>query len=207
MANSPRVRNRTNLPPGGAWVYYDPDLDQMFEHYGMLDDFPSVVNRARKTNGLDELKNMAELIELYICENSPSGTCGGFKPNAPNRILTISSVANFTRTMVQLLRTKLAGEDIYNPDPSAAAQVCVNCPLNKRHMCSSCTGLESLARRLLRARQTTPFDRSLGACEACGCMLRVKVHFSPEVLRRAISSSDEALYPKDTCWIWKTQAN
>lgn len=207
MATPLRVKNRITFPPGGVWTYYDPDLEQIVEHYGMLDDFADVVNSLRETNGLEALPDMQDRVEKYICENSPPGFCNGPVEARPmSRTLTVSKIATFTRTLVQILRSKLANEEIYNPDPNKAAEICAACPLNKKHLCSSCTGLEVLARRLLRATQTTPLDRNLGACEACGCMLRVKVHFNPKVLRDATSKTDEKRYPKDYCWIWKDQS-
>jgi len=201
MPKALRVTNRATLPPGGAWTYYDPDLDQTFEHHGMLDDFPAVVNRLRVTNGLPPLEDMKDRVEAYICENAPPGTCGGYTPaSAPSPALTVSKVANFTRALVQTARSRARGQEVYNPDPNSAAKICSECPLCDRRMCTSCTGLEGLARRLLRTRQTTPYDSLLGSCRICGCLNRVLVHLSPEVIRASKSPKELAKYP-DHCWI------
>lgn len=186
------------------WQYFDPDLGTFVEHLGLVEDFPREVNRLREVNSLEPLPetHLFHLIMTYICDTAPPGTCVGQEPTRNRPVLTITKVANFTRTLVAITRAKVDGEDIYNKDPDAAAKVCMTCPLNRRELCATCTGLESVARKLLRANQTTSYDRVLGACEACGCMLRVKVHFSPEVLRRTISKKDRKKYP-DHCWIFK----
>lgn len=199
------IKNKRVMPPGGVWVYWDPDLEQNFEHYGLLEDFPQVVNKTRISNGLapHDDAHMLHLIVEHICTAFPDFCEGNNGTKKTYRPLTSNNIANFTRTLVAVLKAKASGRDVYNPDPTAAAKVCAECPLNQKRLCTTCTGLEVVARRLLHTNQTTPLDRILGACSACGCMLRVKVHFSPEILREATKTQDRDLYPSDyPCWIW-----
>lgn len=190
------------MPPGGVWVYWDPDLAQTFEHYGLLEDFPHVVNAAREVNGHDPIdeEELLAKIEDAICDQFPDICSGGKTKVKKYRPLTSSNLANFTRTLMATARQKADGGEVYNPDPTAAASVCASCPMNQKHLCSTCTGLEAVARRLLHAQQTTPLDRALGACSICGCMLRVLVHLHPDVIRRSKAQQELDLYP-DHCWI------
>lgn len=203
-----RLTNASRLPPGGVWSYFDEDLGVLFEHAGMLEDLPRVVNARRieaKISPTAEAE-LSQRILQYICDHAPAGYCRGHtRKETVKRALTVSSITNFTRTLVALTLTKMRGRPIHNPNPNKAAEICEKCPLNRREFCSTCTGLELLARKVLRQSQTTPRDKVLGACEACGCMLRVKVHYNPEVLRDAVSKSDAPRYPKDTCWIWNEE--
>lgn len=209
MGKGLRVKYASATPPGGAWAYFDEALGRMFETYGMLDDLHVQVRSAYAVNGREPPEDLEDKVLEYVCARAPEGFCIGGDPDAsrPRRMLTISSIRNFTTTLTTLVSAAARGEKIYNDDPNAAAEVCVGCPLNKKQYCSSCTGLESVARLLLRQKQTTPYDSQLGACEACGCMLRVKVHYSPEVLRRAVLKADEPRYPKEHCWIWQEENN
>ena len=107
----PNIKTPTTLPRGGAWVYYDPDLGRVFEYYGMLDDFPVVVAEARKVNGLPVPANdvLEKQIEEYICRNAPAGTCRGDYVDSwetKKYTLTTAKIANFTRTLVQAVRTR-----------------------------------------------------------------------------------------------------
>ena len=62
------------------------------------------------------------------------------------------------------------------------------------------SGLEAFARTLLGARERrTSYDPSLGACAVCGCLQRVKVHLSMDVLSE-LRSTKELEYP-DNCWL------
>lgn len=201
-----KLRVPNSGPPGGVWAYQDPDLGMRIEHYGMIEDFPRLVNEARTRNG-KVLINHAELLQLIlaqVCANAPAGFCRGDGAPAGRSIFTVAGISNASRTLVAMLRARASGEELYNSDPNAAAKVCSTCPLNRREFCGTCTGLESIARSMLRATQTTSYDGVLGACEACGCMLRLKVHFSPTVLRRSVLARDRDKYHPD-CWIFKNE--
>lgn len=202
-----RLRYENSGPPGGVWSYFDPDLNQLVESYRMVDDLVLDVNRLRVTNGHPALpvEELTEKVYAYICDRAPPGFCRGVNPTKHRRALSVASISNFTRALAAIVWGQATGKEVYNPNPAKAAEVCSKCPLNRREYCSSCTGLESVARLLLRQNQTTPLDRTLGACEACGCMLRVKVHYHPDVLRSVVKKADEPLYPQDACWIYNPQ--
>jgi hypothetical protein len=199
-----RLKHKNVMPPGGVWQYRDPDLDQIIDFHGLLDDFPREVNKARIVSGHPRIPEheLYDLILAYVCDHAPQGFCIGHDPKNARVPLSISQITNFTRTLSTVITRSLKGEKLYAEDALANAAICVGCPKNRKEYCSSCTGLESVARALLRQTQTTPLDNVLGACEVCGCMLRVKVHYSPETIREATHPETLKKYP-DHCWIVK----
>jgi len=88
------------------------------------------------------------------------------------------------------------------------ASICAHCPKNVQLTKSSLVRFNDRIAGLFTNSRVTDFDDKLFDCEACGCPLAVKVHYSEEIIRANTEAT--AKFPKlimlpnkqkSKCWI------
>jgi hypothetical protein len=146
-----------------------------------------------RTNNRIVPDNLQALIEQYICERMPDGVCTGGSGTA--RKLDFFSVLGATELIIKRRIT----DDFYVSlqDAAQRASTCANCPLNLKHMCTTCNGLRHTFKKLVANRET-PYDSKLGVCEACGCGLSAKVHINKKYLPPMPKDTVDQV--PDYCW-------
>jgi hypothetical protein len=188
---------RNVVPPGGKYFFIVPETDKYFESFDMY-ALERTVRDHLIANKLTIPPNLQAVIEHYMCEQLPTDFCNRPAGNPEGKTwLSSSRIRDFSKVFFnRMFSHSLVSEE----QADARARVCMSCPMNLKNVCSTCNGLGGLVKRLLRVPRETSFDPALGACQLCGCLLRVKVHVPIEDL----NVSDINAYPED-CWL-KTEA-
>ena len=200
----PEFINHGTTPPCG-WIY-------SISHEGARYAFQSSMRsgllgklkawysaKALPWPGDDE---MVARIEAFICRRLPKGFCkGGYGTAA--KIFSAKGIRDATRGFAY---KALRHPDQYLVSMAEAerrAKVCASCKGNLHGICTSCAGNEfmDLFAMYERAGRTTPYDSVLDTCEACGCLIKTKVHISMELL----ALTKKHRYPKN-CWLSGTPA-
>lgn len=190
-----RLMSRNRLPPGGAWFYTVPETKAKFEDRMSFRALVQKVVDHYHANKLPVPDDLDIIIEQHICENTSSGVCTGGSGQA--RRLDFFSVLSATEVMIRRRLTSSQDFFVTQEEAVARAQICLSCPLNLKHMCTTCNGLRETFKRLV-VNRNTPYDSKLGVCEACGCGLSAKVHIRKKYLPPM--PDDTAGKVPEYCW-------
>lgn len=188
-----RLLSKTRLPPGGAWFYTVPETGAKFEDRMSFTDLIRKVETHYLANKLPVPDDLILKIEQHVCDHMPDGVCTGGSGQA--RRLDFFSVLNATELII---RRRISSDFFVSATEAAQrASTCMSCPLNLKHMCTTCNGLRQTFKKLV-ANRTTPYDANLGVCEACGCGLSAKVHISKNHLPPMPEDTIDRV--PDYCW-------
>lgn len=190
-----RLMSTSRVPPGGAWFYTIPETQAKFEDRMSLFGLIQKVSEHYRANNLPVPEDLRLKIEQFICENTPSGVCTGGSGNY--RKLDFFSILTATELLIKRRITKAEAFYVTKEEADHRASICANCPLNLRHMCTTCNGLRETFKKLVASR-TTSYDSKLGVCEACGCGLSAKVHISNKYLPPMPEDTKDKV--PDYCW-------
>lgn len=195
MSDDKRLISKTRLPPGGAWFYTVPETGAKFEDRMSFTDLVRKVEAHYRVNNRPVPENLSRSIEEFICDNMPDGVC----TSSSGKVRRLDFFSVLTATEL-LIRSRITGQGefyVSNSEASQRAQICSTCPLNLKHMCTTCNGLRDLFKKLVASR-TTAYDSKLGVCEACGCGLSAKVHISNKYLPPMPDDTVDRV--PDFCW-------
>lgn len=193
--NIKRLLSKNRVPPGGSWFYTVPETGAKLQDRMSLLGLVRSVEAHYRANNMPVPEDLQGNIEQFICENMPEGVCTG--DASKSRRLDFFSVLGATELIIK--RRILNTDDFYVTRNEAArrASICDTCPLNLKHMCTTCNGLRETFKKLV-ANRTTPYDSKLGVCEACGCGLSAKVHINKKHLPPM--PEDTIHKVPDYCW-------
>ena len=188
-----RLISKNRLPPGGAWFYTVPETGAKFEDRMSFTELIRKVEQHYLTNNREVPDDLELKIEEYICNHMPDGVCTGGSGQA--RRLDFFSVLQATELIIR--RRITSDFFVTSTEAYDRAKTCSTCPLNLKHMCTTCNGLRQTFKKLV-ANRTTPLDPNLGVCEACGCGLSAKVHIAKKHLPPM--PEDTIHKVPDYCW-------
>lgn len=192
--------------PAIGWIYEIEHEGETFKFQAAM--YAELVRQLRAWHLAKKVEwpgdaEMLARVEHYICMRSPKGFCKGGEGYVPARILSSKGIRDATRGF--------AYKAIRNPDllvpmdeAERRAKTCANCKMNLHGICTSCAGNEfmDIFAMYERAGRTTPYDSVLDTCDACSCLLKVKVHISIDLL----ALTPKYRYP-DNCWLSGTPAD
>ena len=146
---------------------------------------------------------MESRMEHFTCRFCPDGFCSGRVKQEHSKRFSVKGIRDAT--------SGFAYKAIRHPEllvPLAEAErrakICANCPSHSHGVCVSCAGSNfmDLVAMFKSAGRTTPYDSVLDICDVCSCMVRLKVHFSIDLLKQAEKHSWPA-----NCWLHGTEAH
>lgn len=190
---------RRTVPPGG-FVYKIPETGDEVTH----GDFAQLVTAVRTVytrNKLTPPNNLPDLIEHFICLHSPPSFCFGTYEPGDAQSHSTSRTKVVEASEFKNVRLKWPRERYLAPLPLAEqrAATCVKCAEHSPGFCTVCNGLAGFAEKIVGER-TTGYDKQLGLCSICDCIVKVKIHISVEALRLTPEKTSQAPYP-DNCWL------
>lgn len=112
----------------------------------------------------------------------------------------------------KILRDWLGADGVPVPieQAQARANVCLNCPKNDKGQWIWSTAASALIGMRLRLRTTMNIhlqgEDDLGVCDACGCVLRLKLHTPYRHIARHTTPEMISKYP-DACWLKQETKN
>jgi len=163
-----RFKIRRAVPPGGRFFYEVPETKLFLESLGPLDALVQLVQKHYEVNNIPVPENLRVLVEDFICRNVMDGFCegeeSGKSPKGIYRNLTFWQIVENTR--------KNLGHTAWIDQAEAErrADICLRCPHNLRHMCTSCNGLRQTVRGLTGGRSTR-MDDYIGVCGISGMVI------------------------------------
>jgi len=197
----PAIRNYENSPPAGGWAITFGIKGQTFKLTGAPGRIVSQIAGLQKKNGA--FKGMASIWKFCNqewCRRDPARCTIGVKTNSrgvmnkkqPSRLLTC---LGYMKSLV-LNGMKPVNQDVANE----RAKICSECPYNRNEeSCGACVYTAKVITKFLIGKRTTPYDAKLTQCGVCGCGLKAKVHYPPNL-------KDKFEYEED-CWIPKEIKN
>lgn len=195
-----RFKQPNVVPPGNEFFYVVEDTGAYFAHHQM----PILLQKVRAhlvANKLPIPDDLEADVEDYICRHVPEGFCKG-EPTGPRSVVvTPRSVREFTNVLFRSLGAVLRGQSPYvtMQEAERRAGICVNCPMNNRSVCSTCSGLRGWVRALVPGKKTE-LDNHLHVCEICTCLLSAKIHLRLDILKKNVTKAGEQQYPAH-CWL------
>jgi hypothetical protein len=175
--------NERTVPPGGAYFYTVPETGVVFREFS-LDRLMDKLASHYAENNLPKPGTLVVLVKDYMCRHFPVTFCIGDDDGKPRKkVVTLSIIRDETLKLAAGNPRVLPGE------AKRRAIICSNCPKNDKQMCTSCSGLQSWARKLA-GKSIEGLDAALGVCEIDATALSTKVHLQD------IPDGD---YPEN-CW-------
>jgi hypothetical protein len=182
-----RFRTHRACPPGG-YRYEVPETKVLIETPGGRDDLLLAIRKHYGENGLTPPPNLWERVQDFICRRVVNGFCIGSDDGLPRaRVITLQQARENTRKCA--FRSKTV-------DPGTAAargRICTGCARNNRAMCTSCTGLNAWAAKLVGNRRVPGVDDWVGLCSVDAVAIAAKIW---------VAGLELGEHPKD-CWLWK----
>lgn len=127
-----------------------------------------------------------------MCRENPEYRCiedGDRKP----RNINFQDVKRFLHVMAYHVQNGL--QHVSSEEAARRESICMRCPMRTQEsFCFGCKGLGEKARQVTQGKET-PNSQVLGSCHVCGCLLKAKVWFPLEVLKK-----DGLDYPA-YCWM------
>lgn len=176
-------------PPGGKLFYYVAETDTWFESRSSFKELEDRLKLHYAANKLALPDNLHQLIEDFICRNVREGFCSGDnegRPLSPYRNLSFWQIERGTRKLMQ------GAKVVEKPVAEKRMNTCLKCPMNLRHLCTTCNGLSSIVKALVGNR-SLPADSFVGVCGATGFLVAAQVWADKSI-------KTEGVLP-DFCWI------
>lgn len=151
MSTTIKVLDPSMVPPGGAFVYVQPETGSEFRFH-TLEGLVARVILHREANGLPHGNPAAE-VEAYVCQHQP-GVCG--QQTEAEKVTILDLVARFSVSMVQWMKD---GMRVVSPRQFRI----------RRELCEAC-----------RYWKGEGSQWWLGRCRKCGCS-GLKLHLASEV--------------------------
>jgi len=175
--------NERTVPPGGAYFYTVPETNAVFREYS-FDRLMDTLGSYYAGNNITKPGNLTALVKDYMCRHFPVTFCIGDDEGKPRKkVVTLSTIREETLKLAAGNPRVLPGE------ARRRAITCSNCPRNDKQMCTSCSGLQSWARKVVGG-GIEGLDDALGVCEIDATALSTKVH---------LQDIPEGDYPEN-CW-------
>lgn len=204
-----KLPNEIDNPPG-CFQYRVPETGVNIPAAGTLTlrQCCERVSEHYRANNMTPPQGLQARIADYCCRHAPVGTChGDDRPlPLPNSIQGsgVDQVLTGTKAIASWLLQGKEGEDV----AKARAEVCLLCSYNKDVSagCRSCkkgvlAKLKEIVTQTLQG-EASPWEQGLGACEVCGCSLRLKIRTKHDVIKKNMPDAQmRALPPR--CWIIK----
>lgn len=212
-----RLKNRHQCPPGGfqftqretgwnrqAWDFRSLCVELQKHRianpkFHLPTDLGEIMDEVDDANAQRVLAIRGADIYVVSTEGSPP------KLSAP-RPRAVGGGANSLLSGIELLKDMLEDDPVAPAVSNTRAAVCVACPQNgrgdwKRYFTvPAAQKIASMLEARTGMKLATPLDDKLGICEACSCPLKLKVHFSDEVVAK--NTSREVLdKTPDFCWM------
>lgn len=150
------IKNIRSAPPGGKWIWSDPD------HYVEAFTYDEAVDTIMSETGCSRSTAM-ELLGEYMCSHMPEGFCYGDAPD-DLRGATVPYYLNRASEYVEL------------PDATVdkiidRMTVCLQCPMHRRDFCIGCTRAHKHIYRMFDGRRAPlPGDLKSGVCACAGTL-------------------------------------
>jgi hypothetical protein len=206
------------------WASFNCIVDDLIVHRqnnpAMTAKFKKSVNRVEVENEVDAF--IAQVCEQmnwldYVIGNEGAPPPTLKAPN-PQELSQLSAVAAKAKQVWAGLRT--LGDWLDSGEPAVAQElsnsrgsVCVECPKNGKgdfttwFAAPAAAAIKRQVEKLEQRKLATTSDEKLGACEACLCPMRLKVHVPIEFIKSHTTDAtlDKLRQGKD-CWVVKELA-
>lgn len=202
------LKSKTTVPPDG-FRYMQPETGVTRDGQSLSGTITMVIEH-RKSNHLERQspEEVAEDVERQICQRVPPNFCND--PDCSvvreDRITKDYLVAG-TLALLEWIKASATGKTpfVEQTEANRRAAICARCFLNsgKTEKCSGCKAGERLreAMGVTIGERTTDRDGVLDACRVCGCLNRVTVWFSAEILRGNMTDAMREKYRQvPGCW-------
>ena len=144
----------------------------------------------------------SEMVIDAMCPELPRGLCSGNSTKV-TVFTSFPELKGWINAAKEVVKTGVTGGKLFvdSIEAERRAAICLECPLNKHGgLCLSCTGFNALSTMILSGRKTI-YDKKLGACSACKCLLKTKIHLSTEVIDSIDARNSVELGAYDErCW-------
>jgi hypothetical protein len=147
--------------------------------------------------------------DIYLIEDNAGASPP--KPMPPSSQQAYAAEASYQKPEMDSLLASWLGEGggtVSNEEAVNRAKVCLVCPMNRQGDWTRYFSLPmaNMLRQTLEMRNgmklQTPDDPKLGICEACSCVLTLKIHVEPSVIKRKMAKETfDGLH--ENCWIRK----
>lgn len=214
------MKSRQKFPPGG-WKFFSPHSKWSLPPNLSFDVAVQTIRSHRLGNPyLAQTHNLSTDSEIIsdeldsynamICQKMgwldyiQGGASEPPKSTAPQFSRGFLDVAAGLKPIVEWLSK--AEEAVSVELAEARANTCVACPLNSRGDWTRhfTVPLTNAIRQQLEIRRgwkmSTSQDESLGICDACGCVLKLKIHMGLDYVLKATDESTRQNLDKN-CWI------
>jgi hypothetical protein len=203
-----KLRQTSMVPPGGYW-YREPSTGVIRDGQSLVGTIKQTVEH-RLSNNLprQSFEEAREDIECQICQRIPPEFCTDPRCSvvAPERVTTRMLITG-SLALWKWISSKLSGREPFVDQAEAdrRAAICARCFLNvaKLQSCSNCAKGETLREAIgvTIGDRTTNRDGALGACGVCGCLNRITVWFSGEIISETMTDDLRAKYKTvPGCW-------
>lgn len=181
-----RLHERDTTPPGG-YRYKDADTGVFFRS-PFLADLIDVARKHRVQNNLHVPANFAEIVEDWLCQQLPPGTCSG-KGNS--FVVTLDDFRRGAESMMEIIKRRIKKATLQPNSPSPfvnsdeaerRAVACINCPYNSPFpACIGCKGLYNLIHFIVG--KSTRYDGKLRVCSICKCPNASAIHVTLDIIQ------------------------
>ena len=149
-----------------------------------------------------DFKVFSEMVIDAMCPELPRGLCSGDATKV--KVFTsFPELKGWINAAKEVVKTGIAGGELFVDKVEAERRgaICLECPSNKHGgLCLSCTGFNALSSMILAGRKTI-YDGKLGACNACKCLLKTKIHLSTEIIDKIDAKNGvETEAYDERCW-------
>lgn len=157
--------------------------------------------RHLQSNNLPVPIDLQAQMEDQLCQLLPPGWCAYDDPNRPRVDTRLSWVDVEVASKTFIDWAEQGRPLVDQPEAERRANICARCYMNVRAQgCGkSCRALIRKLTGLFLNRKTS-VDDQLNTCAACKCDMRVKCHFSLDLIESNDSRDLQQLYP-DFCWL------
>lgn len=190
-----KIINPEKVPPGGGFVYTQPESGQQFKHATVM-HLTRMVKAHREANNYPIGTNFENEVELAICARNPQ-LCKDFAMQ-PTVQLGLGDIIRGTRVLAEF---KLKGSPLVPAEVAEhRAAICSNCTYNMAYTksCIACRDVEELVTSMVGG-ATTKYDAKLKACNVCHCANAAQVHIPLEILRKGVTPEMDLNWPEN-CW-------
>lgn len=187
--------NTIQNPPGG-WKFKEERSGITFPLDGSpIASLPSVMDQIeahRMGTGGDLNPGWEDRVIDEMCKQNPSHKCIQDEERKPRRV-NWRDVKRFLVVLDAHIQDGM--KHVPQEEAQRRENICMRCPMRSAEsFCWGCKGMGKLAEKVLQGKHTEN-AATVGSCYVCGCMLKAKVWFPLEVLKR-----DGLEYPS-YCWM------